>query len=338
MAYQRSKANVASTLPELKQQIAEASSHAQKKAISPAVQRVIDARIRQISEGKRKADSATSISKFSAVQETVPVPFPAPVITVITAEKKIAKRLRIPKRDRKSGPVALPTDELTGRLASVFANARRRGYNGTPNQWLRRGRTPRKCPEWCKSITVFDSNPLLCYRSWTGRVPWGAITPHQNQLVKSSGLPILRRRRNNILAKWNIANTRPDRSEIREPFSSPTLFEFVRQASTVGFSPIRRDLPVPTAQVDPSKVTSISANYIIGIRNDVTVPAKLLKEFKHHHSGFLIPIWYSVPVSSFLMREWRRNPSNLWLKYGFWGARETLSQIQRSRAGPREQT
>lgn len=66
----------------------------------------------------------------------------------------------------------------------------------------------------------------------------------------------------------------------------------------------------------PQIATRIVTNNIIGVRPQVSVPAKFLRWFRYRDGILFLTVRYNVPIGlvRFLLGQWVRNPFSLWLR------------------------
>jgi hypothetical protein len=230
---------------------------------------------------------------------------------------------------------------LSGRLLGVYLNAVKRGYLGGPSRWIRAGRTPRKCSEWHPRISVFDRNPLL-YVVWPHKQADAWLSTRQCRAIHQSKIdvPIRTRPYSVVEGRRNRSRTGPERAlpslvpALRFP-SSPTISEWWRFVLGTG-----KPYPGRNGRVRDFVSTwpcwtrgtlganrSLVRQFIIGIRDDIVVPRKILPWFRRMR-GFLIPSpRLPAKLVGFLLSTWRADQSSVCTRFGHWSFSEALKVL-----------
>jgi hypothetical protein len=217
---------------------------------------------------------------------------------------------------RTSTPRALVTG-LKGRLVGKYLKALHRGYLGSPNHWLKRGRTARACSGWSKDLNVFRPNPLLCWE-------WPT---HKRDSCFVNDLPTVKFYcRGKTSQQYGRNGSRLLLSKTNWPAakipSYPTFFEFgVALASGVSPETDAFD-PSGTYRIDrrefwskrPGRRTRVAHHMIYGIRAIHGVPGKFRRYFGYRWGFLILTGRPPPPLADWLLKVWRTRPRSLWLR------------------------
>lgn len=225
---------------------------------------------------------------------------------------------------------------LEGPLAPCFRRSVDRGYSGTPAQWLR-SPTSAKAMQSLTCKGIIDSSRAGSFSLFERDSPLRWVI-HSHSTINTHPLTrgFLSERLYHQSSEADVL-VRQSRAVPRLPLKQwprdargcgwptyPTLnesWEMMMRGKTsqsiYNRPPTKsREVPLRKSMVSPGSAVRVLAEYVLGLRADISVPRNLLGYFRYRWGFLILNKTGIIPkaLASFLSSTWKRNFSGMFLR------------------------